>query len=103
MTIAKRFKDASESISDGQFEVFVDKYSIEPGELYEKRIAEKIARAEWFLIVCTGFPRKDADMMWSIFEAGRFCATLPTELVPHASKCLVCLFDREPPSILSHF
>ena len=103
VTIAKRLKDALESISDGQFEVFVDKYSIEPGELYEQRIAEEIARAEWFLIVCTGFPRKDADMMWSFFEAGRFCATLPSELVPHASKRLVCLFDREPPAILSHF
>ena len=81
----------------------MDKYSIGPGEDYEVRIAEEIKRAEWFLVVCTGFPRRDADMMWSFFEAGQFRATLKKSLVPEANKRIVCIFDDEPPSILSMF
>lgn len=85
------------------FEIFFDKESIRASEDYEIRIAEAIRTAEWFLIICTGFPRRDADMMWSFFEAGQFRATLKQSLVSHANKRIACLFDSEPPSILSKF
>lgn len=102
IAIAKELSTSLKKLSD-TFDVFLDKYSIGPGEDYEVRIAEEIKRAEWFLIVCTGFPRRDADMMWSFFEAGQFRATLKKSLVPEANKRIVCIFDDEPPSILSMF
>jgi hypothetical protein len=85
------------------FDVFLDRDSIAPAVDYDQLIAEKIKEAEWFVIVCTGFPRRDADMMWSFYEAGQFRATLKDTLQEEANKRIVCVFDDEPPSILSKF
>lgn len=101
--IAMALKESLMSVSEGGFDVFVDKYAIEAGDRYEERIAEAIERAQWFLIVYAGFPKKNVDMMWSFFEAGQFRATLPKELLPQSSKRIVCLFDQAPPAILSSF
>jgi hypothetical protein len=87
--------------SKKSFDVFVDKISIDPGDDFRSAIKDALARAHWFLIVCTGFPRPDADMAWSFFEAGQFLATLPAELKEEASRRIVCLYDNEIPSILS--
>lgn len=98
--VAEKLKFCLENLSK-KFDVFLDKTSISPGDNYRTVIAQALARAQWLLIVCTGFPRPDADMAWSFFEAGQFSATLPPELAPHASKRMVCIFDKEPPSILA--
>ena len=102
LEIAKELRTTLKRLSD-EFEVFLDKYSLVPGERFEQRIADEIKKAEWFLIVCTGFPRRDADMMWSFFEAGQFRATLREPLAAEANKRIVCIFDDEPPAILSMF
>jgi TIR domain len=100
--LAKDLQTSLKRLSN-QFQFFLDRYSIEPGEKYETVIAEEIKKAEWFLIVCTGFPRRDADMMWSFFEAGQFRATLRDTLKAEANKRIVCIFDDEPPAVLSMF
>jgi len=100
--IARALKSSLERLTS-EFDVFLDKDSIEPSEDFDERIAREIKRAEWFLIVCTGFPRSDADMMWSFYEAGQFRATLTGDLVKEADKRIVCVFDREPPNILAKF
>ena len=102
LEIAKELSTSLKKLSE-EFTVFLDKYSIAPGERFEPKIADEIKKAEWFLIVCTGFPRRDADMMWSFFEAGQFRATLREPLASEANKRIVCVFDNEPPSILSMF
>jgi hypothetical protein len=102
LNLASELKTSLEKLSD-RFEIFLDRGSIRAADDYEQTIADAIKRAEWFLIICTGFPRRDADMMWSFFEAGQFRATLKPSLVPHANRRIVCLFDTEPPSILSKF
>jgi hypothetical protein len=100
--LAKELSTSLKKLSN-QFKIFLDKYSIAPGEKYETIIADEISKAEWFLIVCTGFPRRDADMMWSFFEAGQFRATLRETLRPEVNKRIVCVFDDEPPAVLSMF
>ncbi len=85
-----------------EFDVFLDRDSIAQGANYEQLIANKIRDAEWFVIVCTGLPRR-AEMEWSYFEAGQFRATLKDTLAAEADKRMVCIFDDEPPSILSKF
>jgi TIR domain len=86
----------------GAFDVFLDRDSIAQGANYEQLIRDKIRDAEWFVIVCTGLPRR-SDMEWSYFEAGQFRATLKDTLAAEADKRMVCIFDDEPPSILSKF
>jgi len=98
--LAKEIKTSLEKLSK-RFDVFVDKTSIAPGDEFRSAIKGALARAHWFLIVCTGFPRPDADMAWSFFEAGQFSATLPPELAQEASRRMVCLYDNEIPSILA--
>jgi hypothetical protein len=101
--LASELKISLENLSD-RFDIFLDRGgSIGVADDYEQTIADAIKKAEWFLIICTGFPRRDADMMWSFYEAGQFRATLKPSLVPHANKRIACLFDTEPPSILSRF
>lgn len=100
--IARELKSSLERLS-ADFEVFLDRDSIAPSAEFEEEIASQIKRSEWFLIVCTGFPRADADMMWSFFEAGQFRATLTGNLVKEVNKRIVCVFDREPPAILEKF
>jgi TIR domain len=98
--LAKEIKTSLEKLSK-RFDVFVDKTSIAPGDEFRSAIKGALARAHWFLIVCPGFPRPDADMAWSFFEAGQFSATLPPELAKEASRRMVCLYDNEIPSILA--
>ena len=98
--LAKEIKTSLKKLSD-RFDVFVDKTSIAPGDQFRTVIKDALARAHWFLIVCTGFPRPDADMAWSFFEAGQFSATLPPELAEKANRRMVCLYDKEIPSILA--
>ncbi len=102
LDLASRLMNSLKRLSS-DFEVFLDKYSIRPSEDYEQTIANEIAKAEWFLIVCTGFPHRDADMLWSFFEAGQFRATLPDTLSGVSGRRIVCLFDTEPPTVLSRF
>jgi hypothetical protein len=85
------------------FDAFLDRDCIGPSDNYKEVIAKKIKEAEWFLIICTGFPRSDADMMWSFFEAGQFRATLKPSLIKDSNKRIVCFFDEEPPAIFSEF
>ena len=40
-------------------------------------------------------------MAWSFFEAGQFSATLPGALAKEAGRRMVCLYDKEIPSILA--
>jgi hypothetical protein len=100
--IARELRTSLLRLSD-DFDVFLDRDSIARGSEYKQVIANKIKEAEWFLIVCTGFPRRDADMMWSFYEAGQFRATLRDNLANEANKRIVCVFDSESPSILSEF
>jgi hypothetical protein len=102
IVLAKELSTTLEKLS-GDFSVFFDRTSISPSENFQVRIAQEIKKAEWFLIVCTGFPRRDADMLWSFYEAGQFRATLKDILVPEANKRIVCVFDSEPPDFLSEF
>lgn len=102
IALAKELSTSLTRLSD-DFSVFFDRTSILPSEDFEVRIASEIKKAEWFIIVCTGFPRRDADMMWSFFEAGQFRATLQGPLAQEANKRIVCVFDEEPPSVLSKF
>jgi hypothetical protein len=99
-SLATELKASLETLSK-RFAAFVDKTSILPGDEFRAVIKEALARAQWFLIVCTGFPRPDADMAWSFFEAGQFSATSPSELAKEASRRMVCLYDKEIPSILA--
>jgi len=100
--IARELRTSLLRLSD-DFDVFLDRDTIARGAEYKRVIAAKIKEAEWFVIVCTGFPRRDADMMWSFYEAGQFQATLRDSLANEANKRIVCVFDSEPPSILSEF
>jgi hypothetical protein len=100
--LASELKATLEKLSDG-FNVFLDKDSIPVADDWETTIADAIKKAEWFIIICTGFPRRDADIVWPWFEAGQFRATLKQSLVPHANKRIVCLYDTELPSILFKF
>jgi TIR domain len=102
--IAQEIANSLEALtkkSKKRFDVFVDKISIAPGDDFRSVIRDALASAHWFLIVCTGFPRPDADMAWSFFEAGQFSATLPPELTKEANRRMVCLYDNEIPSILA--
>jgi hypothetical protein len=98
--IAHKMRSCLGALS-AKFNVFLDKTSIGPGDDYRKVISEELKKAQWFLIICTGFPRSDSDMAWPFFEAGQFSATLPDNLIVHASKRMVCLYDIAPPSILA--
>ena len=102
-TLAKQIKTSLKRLSD-DFDVFLDRESNQLGGDYEEKIAKEIARAEWFLIVCTGLPRRDADMLESFYEAGQFRATLPQRLTgEEADKRIVTLFDTAPPAMLARF
>ena len=62
--LADELKKCLEALSD-KFNVFVDKTSIAPGHEFRAVIKDNLSKAQWFLIICTGFPRPDIDMAWS--------------------------------------
>jgi hypothetical protein len=87
-----------------QLNVFVDHSGIEAGDEYERKLAKSISAAQWFLMVWSGPPRPEKDMLWCLYEAGQFRTRLLVEMdESRVRKRLVCIHDDEPLKQLAHF
>jgi len=102
--IASELRSCLVALSDS-LHVFIDHASIDPGEDYDRRIAESINESVWFIMINPGSPSASKDMGWCIYEAGQFrnrlAAQSRTDKAIVEKMCVV--YDRAIPSPLSRY
>lgn len=80
--IAEALVEAFAALSD-RFEAFIDYSGIDGGDLYEVKIAEAIAKSQWFILICSDSQKSSKNMNWCFYEAGQFRSKLLGELLAY--------------------